>query len=245
MSARYAIIEGSGFDPLNDPGELHETPYGMPSAAIRTVRRGERDVLWLPRHGDLHTIPPHAINYRANLCALRAAGATSVIGINTVGVITAIVEPGQIAIPAQLIDYTWGRQHTYFDGTASEFEHIEFGDPFSATLREALIDTAREHAIACVDGGVYAATQGPRLETAAEVDRLERDGADLVGMTGMPEASLACELGLDYAMIALAVNPAAGRSEASIHADVEKYSRAARGCAKLLLDCFLGRQMHG
>ncbi len=240
MSARYAILEGSGFNPRNDPGELHETPYGMPSAAVRTIRRGEHDVLWLPRHGDLHTIPPHAINYRANLYALYKSGATAVIAINTVGVITDIVEPGQICVPAQLIDYTWGRLHTYSDGTGSEVEHVEFGEPFSAALREALLDTARKQSIACSEGGVYAATQGPRLETAAEVDRLERDGADVIGMTGMPEAALARELGLDYAMIALAVNPAAGRSDGSIHADVQKYSRSARECAENLLDRFFG-----
>ncbi len=240
MSGRFAIIEGSGFELVNDPGSRHETPYGMPSAAIRTLSRGGHEVLWLPRHGDLHTIPPHAINYRANLYALREAGATAVIAFNTVGVVTDRIQPGEIGIPDQVIDYTWGREHTYADGNAESVQHIEFDPPFSEALRRALLEAAAAGGIACTDGGVYAATQGPRLETAAEIVRLERDGADLVGMTGMPEAALAAELGLDYAIIALAVNPAAGRGDGSIHADVAKYSDAARAKAELLLDRFFG-----
>lgn len=240
MSAVYAIIEGSGFKEVNDPGSLHETPYGMPSAAIRQIARGRHEVLWLPRHGDLHTIPPHKINYRANLHALSDAGATAVIALNTVGVITDRIEPGGIGLPHQLVDYTWGREHTYADGSADTVEHVEFDPPFSAGLRRALADAAVAGGIEISDGGVYAATQGPRLETAAEIDRLERDGADVVGMTGMPEAALARELGLEYAIIVLAVNPAAGRGDGSIHADVEKYSQSARSKAESLLEHFFG-----
>jgi purine nucleoside phosphorylase len=201
---------------------------------------GGHEVLWLPRHGDEHAIPPHRINYRANLYALEAAGATAVIAMNTVGVITERLRPGDIVIPAQLIDYTWGREHTYFDGTTGEVRHVEFSAPFTPALRERLLCAAGAAGIDCVDGGVYAVTQGPRLETPAEIDRLERDGADMVGMTAMPEAVLAAELGLEYAAIGLAVNPAAGRTEASLHAEVEKYSRAARDKAEALLGAFFG-----
>ena len=240
MSAVYAIIEGSGFEPVNDPGSLHETPWGMPSEAISTLARGHHEVLWLPRHGDLHTIPPHKINYRANLYALKDAGATAVIAFNTVGVITDRIQPGGIGLPHQVIDYTWGREHTYADGSADSVDHVEFDPPFSDGLRRALADAAAAGGIDLAKDGVYAATQGPRLETAAEIDRFERDGADMVGMTGMPEAALAAELGLDYAIIAIAVNPAAGRSDGSIHADVARYSKAARAKAESLLDHFFG-----
>lgn len=241
MTERYALIEGSGFDPAENAGKVIDTPYGEPSAPIRRVRRGKHDVLWLPRHGDRHTIPPHRINYRANLYALREAGATAVIGINTVGVITGRVSPGGIAVPRQLIDYTWGREHTYFDGTGGDVTHLDFSNPFSASLCAGLMAAARVAGVDCIDGGVYAATQGPRLETAAEVDRLERDGADLVGMTAMPEAVLAAELGLDYAILALAVNPAAGRTDESLHAEVERHAASARARCSRVLDAFFGR----
>ncbi len=240
MTERYALIEGSGFDPAGDVGAVLDTPYGAPSAAIRRITRGAHEVLWLPRHGDQHSIPPHRINYRANLYALQEAGATAVIGINTVGVITSLVPPGNVAVPRQLIDYTWGREHTYFDGEDGDVTHLDFSNPFAAALRSGLLAAAKTAAVDCVDGGIYAATQGPRLETAAEVDRLERDGADLVGMTAMPEAILAAELGLDYAILALAVNPAAGRTAASLHAEVEKYAASAREGAARVLDAFFG-----
>ncbi len=240
MTERYALIEGSGFELADTTGQQVETPYGEPSAPIRSVRRGAHDVLWLPRHGDQHTIPPHRINYRANLYALREAGATSVIGINTVGVITGLVAPGGIAVPRQLIDYTWGRAHTYFDGDGSDVRHVEFSDPLTATLADGLVAAAAAAGVDCTDGGVYAVTQGPRLETAAEIDRLERDGADLVGMTAMPEAVLAAELGLGYAIVALAVNPAAGRTEESLHAEVERNAASARRRCDRALDAFFG-----
>lgn len=240
MATRYALIEGSGFDPSAAAGERIDTPYGEPSAPIRRVRRGHREILWLPRHGDGHTIPPHRINYRANLYALREAGATAVIGINTVGVITGLVQPGGIAVPLQLIDYTWGREHTCFDGREEDVAHLDFSVPFTAALRERLLAAAGAAGVECVDGGVYAVTQGPRLETAAEINRLERDGADLVGMTAMPEAVLAAELGLDYAIVALAVNPAAGRTDESLHAEVEKHAANARRRCDELLDTFFG-----
>ena len=194
-----------------------------------------RRVLSLARHGEPHCIPPHAINYRANLLALQQAGASEIIALNTVGVISDVREPGQIAVPLQILDYTWGREHTIYDGSDGKLEHIEFTEPFTARLRAGLLAAATQANLDCFDGGVYAATQGPRLETAAEVDRLERDGADFVGMTAMPEAAIAYELGLDYACLALIVNRAAGRSDTPIHADVEASSVSARTLAESLL----------
>ena len=228
---RYAIIEGSGFDASDTTGEAVSTPWGLSSAPVRQRDLGAHSFLWLPRHGDGHSIPPHAINYRANLYALREAGAGAVVGINTVGIITGCVAPGEILLPDQLIDYTWGRAQSFYDGSDGEVKHIEFDRPFSPRLRQRLLEAAGRIGAGCVDGGVYAATQGPRLETAAEIDRLERDGADVVGMTAMPEAALAAELGLEYACLCLAVNPAAGRGGGSIHANVGRYQDAARAIA--------------
>ncbi|MDJ0700947.1 MAG: S-methyl-5'-thioinosine phosphorylase [Woeseiaceae bacterium] len=229
MPDTHAIIVGSGFDGFieDTPGEMIATPYGEPSAALRKMSMGRHDVVVLPRHGDEHSLPPHAINYRANMAALSQLQVDSVIALNTVGVITHVCEPGQLALPDQLLDYTWGRAHTIYDG-GGQVEHIDFTEPFSSRLRSALVDAAMRAGIACHAGGVYATTQGPRLETAAEIDRLQRDGADFVGMTAMPEAALARELGLEYACLALIVNRAAGRGDVPIHDDVEASTVEAR-----------------
>ncbi|MDH3337786.1 MAG: S-methyl-5'-thioinosine phosphorylase [Gammaproteobacteria bacterium] len=230
MSAQFAIIVGSGFDAFAGGGESHEvaTRFGQPSAPIQRVTFDEQLVYVLPRHGDKHTLPPHVINYRANLLALKELGVEAVIALNTVGVVSDKRLSGELAVPDQIIDYTWGRAHSIYDGEQAEFAHIEFTLPFSASVREALLAAARAAGVDCYDGGVYAATQGPRLETAAEVDRLERDGADYVGMTGMPEASLARELGIDYACLSLIVNRAAGRGQKPIHEDVESSTLTAK-----------------
>ena len=233
MPTKHALIIGSGFEDTlrgKDATEV-DTRYGAPSAPVRRLSLGSSDVLSLARHGDAHSIPPHAINYRANLAALQAAGATSVIALNTVGVITDVRDPGEIAVPDQLLDYTWGREHTIFDGRDGVVEHLDFTEPFAAGLRSALVVAATAAGVDCFDGGVYATTQGPRLETAAEVDRLERDGADYIGMTAMPEAIIARELGMDYACIALIVNRAAGRGDVPIHDDLEASTAAARRAA--------------
>lgn len=237
MPEQYALIIGSGFDQLlqGEAGARGENRFGMPSAAVRTVEIEGQRVLSIARHGEPHSIPPHAINYRANLVALQEAGATRLIALNTVGVVSDVRDSGQIAVPEQLLDYTWGREHSVFDGTDGKLEHIDFTEPFTAGLRLLLLAAASTAKLDCYDGGVYAATQGPRLETAAEVDRLERDGADFVGMTAMPEAAIARELGLAYACLALIVNRAAGRSDTPIHADVEASTAAARSLAESLL----------
>jgi 5'-methylthioinosine phosphorylase len=237
MSEQFAIIVGSGFESFVASGEVRHinTRFGEPSGPVRPVDFEGSNVLILPRHGDDHSLPPHVINYRANLAALRELGADTVIALNTVGVVSDVREPGQVAIPDQIIDYTWGRAHTIYNEPGSGFEHIEFTQPFSPTLRTALLAAAGAAGVDCLDGGVYAATQGPRLESAAEIDRLERDGADYVGMTAMPEASLAMELGMEYACLSLIVNKAAGRGEKPIHDDVESSTLSARSQAMQVL----------
>ena len=219
----FGLIVGSGMADFASAtaAAIRPTRCGMPSAAIRVLEIGGRRVLVLPRHGDRHSIPPHLVNYRANLLALQTAGAGAVVCTNTVGVIPAGPAPGELALPAQVIDYTWGRQHTFEDGGGNGVQHVDFTRPFDEGLRSALNKAAASAGVACHDGGVYGATQGPRLETAAEVDRLERDGVDFVGMTGMPEFALAAELGLPVACVSMIVNRAAGRGSGAIHADID------------------------
>jgi len=238
MTSQLAIIVGSGFDVFAASGDAQHsaTRYGDPSAPIRTVDFDGHGVYVLSRHGDDHTLPPHVINYRANLLALRELGTQAIIALNTVGVVSGKRQPGQVAVPNQIIDYTWGRAHTFHDGAGADFAHIDFTEPFSSSVRKALLAAAAAAGVDCYDGGVYAATQGPRLETAAEVDRLERDGADYVGMTAMPEASLARELDIDYACLSLIVNRAAGRGEMPIHDDVESSTLSARMQAMQILE---------
>lgn len=240
MSEGYGILVGSGFEQFAPSAEPQRvaTRFGEPSAPIRPVDFGGNTVFVLPRHGDDHGLPPHLVNYRANLAALKELGVSSVIALNTVGVISGLRKPGQVAVPDQVIDYTWGREHTIYDVPQPGFAHIEYTQPLSAQLRADILDAAQRAGVDCCDGGVYAATQGPRLESAAEIDRLERDGADYVGMTGMPEASLAMELGLDYAFLSLVVNKAAGRGDKPIHADVESSTLSARGKAMRIIDAF-------
>lgn len=242
-SPKYAVIVGSGFESLlgEGAGRKVATRFGDASAAVHEITLEGCSLLSLARHGDGHSIPPHRINYRANLVSLQELGADSVIALNTVGVVSGLRRSGEIAVPDQILDYTWGREHTIFDGGDGVVEHIEFTEPFSAELRAQLLAAARAADLDCHDGGVYAATQGPRLETAAEIDRLERDGADYVGMTAMPEAAIALELGLKYACLALIVNRAAGRGDTPIHEDVESSTLSARTQAMSLLRQFFKR----
>lgn len=217
---RIAIIGGTGlarYEGLESiRTEFIATPYGEPSALLRHARMGDTEVVFLPRHGDPHRIPPHRVNYRANIWALNNAGVSGIIAVNAVGGITPAMESGAICIPDQIIDYTHGRIHTYSDDADSSLQHVDFSYPYDEVLRQAVIDAAQDAAIDVVDRGVYGATQGPRLESVAEINRMERDGCDVVGMTGMPEAALARELDLPYASVCLVVNPAAGRSEGII-----------------------------
>lgn len=210
-----AIIGGTGLDRLEiltDRREQRiETPYGTPSAPLVHGQVEGRSLVFLARHGTDHVHAPHEINYRANLWALRESGVDTVVAIAAVGAIAEPPEPGGLAVPEQLIDYTHGRAATFFEGDGAGVEHVDFTRPYTPALRTRLLAAADAAGIEVVDGGCYAATQGPRLETAAEIDRLERDGCTLVGMTGMPEAVLARELGLHYACCAVAANRAAGR----------------------------------
>ena len=212
-----AIIGGSGLSKLGNmqvtQRRVARTPYGEPSGPLTLGRIGATDVVFLARHGYGHTIAPHEVNYRANLWALKDAGVTDVISVASVGGIRPEFAPGALALPHQVIDYTWGRRSTYFEGPGAPVNHIDFTEPYSPAVRTRVLEAAKAAGEAVIERGVYAATQGPRLETAAEIDRLDRDGADLVGMTGMPEAVLAREISLEYAAIAVVANYAAGRAE--------------------------------
>jgi 5'-methylthioadenosine phosphorylase len=215
-----AIIGGSGLTQLSNLDVSRRlavrTPYGEPSGALTFGRIAGADVVFLARHGYGHTIPPHEVNYRANIWALKEQKVDGVVSVASVGGIRADMLPGAIAIPHQIIDYTWGRKNTFFEGGDQPVTHIDFTEPYSVPLRRRILDAARVCGEAVAQDAVYAASQGPRLETAAEIARLERDGADVVGMTGMPEAALAREAGLEYAAIAVVANHAAGRGD-SVH----------------------------
>jgi len=226
-----AIIGGTGLTQLVDleilENEWPETRYGEPSASLIHGRLKSREIVFLPRHGEQHRIPPHKINYRANIFALKARGVRSVIAVNAVGGITPRMAPETICIPDQIIDYSYGRDQSFSDGSSDSVQHIDFTEPYHPNVRDALKRAATALGLDIHYGGVYGCTQGPRLESRAEVNRLERDGCDIVGMTGMPEAGLARELGLEYASINLVVNWAAGRSDemitmSSIQAHLDK-----------------------
>jgi len=216
QKVKIAIIGGSGLRHLkglkNIRREVGRTPYGDPSAPLTIGTLGDNEVIFLPRHGLSHQIPPHQVNYRANIWVLKSMGVEQVYAVGATGSIDPVLKPGDIVIPEQLIDYTYGREQTFYDGSNAVVEHIDFSQPYSEPLRQRLIQAATRVGVDPHETGVYAATQGPRLETAAEIDRIDRDGGTIVGMTGMPEAALARELDLQYALISLVVNPAAGRA---------------------------------
>ena len=205
----YAIIGGTGLtelDGLNIRQSLPmTTPYGLPSGDIQIGDFAGREVMFLARHGHPHRLPPHQVNYRANIWALKQAGAQAIVAINAVGGIHPTMGTGRFCVPHDLIDYTSGRQHTFFADDLEQVTHIDFSFPYSEALRVRLIAALAAEGCDFSERGVYGCTQGPRLETMAEIIRLERDGCDIVGMTGMPEAALARELELEYACLALVV----------------------------------------
>ena len=219
-----AIIGGTGLTRLSTLAiarrEVVRTPYGEPSSALVFGEIAATSALFLARHGHGHTIPPHRVNYRANLWALKNRGATAVLAVASVGGIRGVA-PGELVLPHQIIDYTHDRPATFFDGGDRTVVHVDFTHPYTPALRQTCLEGAAKAGIALADGGVYAAVSGPRLETAAEIDRLDRDGATMVGMTGMPEAALARELDLPYAAIAVVVNHAAGRGDSGDHISME------------------------
>lgn len=241
-----AIIGGTGLAELAvDGGEpiTPKTRWGEPSGPITRGQLAGVPVLFLDRHGPGQRIPPHRINYRANMAVLREAGASAVVAVNSVGAITPGLSAGQLAVPDQLLDYTWGRAHTYSDGADMPLDHVDFTWPYDEDLRQKLLAAGNDLGLTPMAGGVYAATQGPRLETAAEIRRLERDGCDLVGMTGMPEAALARELGLPYACLALVANPAAGKGAGAIRIDeIRRVVAEAGDRIADLLRAFCGSQ---
>ncbi len=214
-----AIIGGSGLTQLANLGVSHReiirTAYGEPSGPFTFGRIGCQDVVFIARHGYGHTIPPHLVNYRANLSALHSIGVSQIISVASVGGIHPGMAPGSLVVPHQIIDYTWGREMTFQSGTDGPVKHIDFTEPYAETVRQLLLGAAQKIAEPVINGAVYAATQGPRLETAAEINRLSQDGADIVGMTGMPEAGLARELELPYAALCVVANWAAGRGDST------------------------------
>jgi 5'-methylthioinosine phosphorylase len=250
---RIAVIGGSGLyrlSALKLQGEqAMDTPFGAVSALMQkyvlaSANGGELEVFFLPRHGREHSIAPHQINYRANIYALAELQVDSIIAINAVGGVHASQAPGLLVVPDQLIDYSYGREHSFANTVAASEMHVDFSFPYSEGLRERLLAAAAANGYESSNGGVYACTQGPRLETAAEIRRLAADGCDIVGMTGMPEAALARELGIAYACLALVVNPAAGVVSREISmADMQQCMADGMGrIEQLLLSLFQTHQ---
>jgi len=241
---QWGIIGGTGAVNLleGQHRQVIETPWGAPSSPMARVELGGAPVWFLARHGNPHTIAPHRVNYRANIAALKQAGVTDLIAINAVGGIAPELAAGDLVVPDQLIDYTWGRESTFANDAERPLVHLEFGRPFSATLRDELLQAAVRLKLAIHDSGCCAVTQGPRLETEAEVRRLERDGATLVGMTSMPEAILAREIGLNYASLCVIANPAAGVTETVISLEeIDLVLHAAMGSVRQIIEAVCGR----
>ena len=244
-----AVIGGSGLTQLANLDVSHQeivrTPYGEPSGAMTFGQLCGCPVVFLARHGYGHTIAPHRVNYRANIWALHHSGAKQIVSVASVGCIRADLKPGDLVIPDQIIDYTFGRRSTYFDSPGcGAVNHIDFTEPYDQHLREKLILAAKKAGVRVSESATYAVTQGPRLETAAEINRLEKDGADVVGMTGMPEAVLARELDVPYAAINVVANYAAGRAESkhsisfeAIDGILQKTMGSARAIIERLVDC--------
>jgi 5'-methylthioadenosine phosphorylase/5'-methylthioinosine phosphorylase len=239
-----AIIGGTGLSQLAAltviRRETVDTPYGKPSAEFLMGEIQNKSVVFLARHGNPHTIPPHKINYRANAWALKHLGVQDIIAVAAVGGITSEMTPAALAIPDQIIDYTYSREHTFFDGEDGNVTHIDFTYPYSQKLRAALIKAATTANVKICPIGTYGCTQGPRLESAAEIARMERDGCDLVGMTGMPEAALAKEIGMNYAALAVMANWGAGKTEGEITmAEIEQNLHLGMANAAILLQSFI------
>lgn len=247
MSIDLAVIGGSGlyqFEGLEN-SERHalQTPFGAASGDIVTGDFRGRRLAFLARHGESHTVPPHRVNYRANLWALHALGARRVVAVNAVGGIRDDMGPRTLVVPDQIIDYTHGRYTSFNDVEGAEVRHIDFSEPYTAALRRAVVAAARAEGLSVVDGGCHGVTQGPRLETRAEIARMKRDGCDLVGMTGMPEAVLARELDMEFACLALVANFAAGAGDEAEISIEEIFAHLAAATANV--PPILGRLLAG
>lgn len=239
----FAIIGGSGLYSLGEDFGLEEqaprrTPYGDTSADVLQGRWQSIPVVFLPRHGPGHRVPPHRVNYRANIWALKQVGVSRIISVNAVGGITDEMKPGALVIPDQLIDYSSGREYTFFDGDDGKVIHVDFSWPYSAELRGVLTEVGLQKGQPLVASGTYGCTNGPRLESAAEIKRMRNDGCNLVGMTGMPETALARELEIEYACLALVVNWAAGVEDEPISMQdiMVNMERGMQQVKSLLLD---------
>lgn len=240
---RLGVIGGSGLDAWTKGADQPvrqitvDTAWGEASAPLRAWRLGDVEFLFLPRHGDQHQWAPHRVNYRANIDALRRAGVQRVLAINAVGGMGHLAKPGLLVVPDQLIDYTWGRAHTFFDRDDTPLVHTEFDEPFCAQARRSVLKAGEAAGLVLREGGCLGVTQGPRLETAAEIRRLVRDGCDLVGMTSLPEASLAREGGLSYAALCVVANAAAGESPNAVSVEqIEATLAAAMADVKVLVE---------
>ena len=242
--SKLAIIGGTGLSQINgltisDTRKL-ETPFGLPSAEYTVGNINGIEVIFLARHGNPHTIPPHKINYRANIWGLKHLGVTDIIAVAAVGGITPEMAPAHMVLPDQIIDYSYDRDHTFYADDLKSVTHIDFTFPYNEQLRSRLIQLANKANLVCSTTATYGCTQGPRLETAAEIKRLEKDGCDLVGMTGMPEAALAKELNINYAAIAVVANWAAGKSDGEITMDeIEHHLKEGMANVITLLTSFI------
>lgn len=219
---KIGLIGGTALEHLNLDQQQRQvvlTCWGEPSAPLVTGRLEGAEVVYINRHGEHHNIPPHRVNYRANIQALHQQAVDAIVALNAVGGITKAMVPGSLVLPHQLIDYSWGRAHTFSDSEDMPLQHVDFTYPYDENLRARVLKVALGGGLELIDGAVHAVVQGPRLETASEILRLERDGCNIVGMTGMPEAALARELGIPYISIGLVVNPAAGKSTRLITLD--------------------------
>ncbi len=244
IMSKLAIIGGTGLSQINGlkvtATQQLKTPFGSPSANYTFANIDGKEVIFLARHGNPHTIPPHKINYRANIWGLKQLGATDIIAVAAVGGITPAMAPAHIILPDQIIDYSYGRDHTFYADDLESVTHIDFSFPYNEQLRTRLIQLASKANLPCSTTGTYGCTQGPRLETAAEIKRMEKDGCDLVGMTGMPEAALAKELNINYAAIAVVANWAAGKSDGEITmAEIEHHLKAGMENVISLLTSFI------
>ena len=238
---KLAIIGGSLLKGISNLSTIAEerinTPFGSPSGHFVTGMIGDVEVVYTNRHGSEHHIAPHQINYKANIFVLKTLEVTDIIAVTAVGGITETMSPMKWVVPGQIIDYTHGRAQTYSDVNDTKVNHVDFSYPFDETLRNRLISVLEKQTRQHETQGTYGVMQGPRLETIAEIKRLQQDGCDIVGMTAMPEASLARELEMNYATLSLVVNWAAGKGGGELISMDEIKQFIAKGnevCEKII-----------
>lgn len=223
MKAEIGVIGGTGFEKLLSGAEQLRvgTPYGIaPPLSIGNI--GGKKVVFLPRHGPDHSLPPHKVNYRANMYALHSMGVKQVIAINAVGAINRNFKPSDIVLPHDFVDFTKFRQATFYD--EAPVTHIDISQPYCPEMRKLIIETAKRLGIPLWNEAILVCTEGPRFETAAEIEIFRRLGCDLVGMTGVPEVVLARELEICYAAICFVSNMAAGIQERLTPTEVQEIS---------------------